>query len=76
MRKLYELIDQVPPLERWLGLLGIPIFFGLMILWLEVVERWQIIGTISIFLMIVNTGMYLTVVIINKILNLFENRGE
>ena len=76
MKKLYDLIDQVPPLERWLGLLGIPIFFGLMILWLEIVERWQLIGTISIFLMIVNTGMYITVVIIEKILNFFENRGE
>ena len=76
MRKLYELIDQVPPVERWVGLLGIPIFFGLSLLWLEIVERWQTIGIVSMFLMIVNTGMYITAVIINKILNLFENRGE
>ena len=76
MRKLYELIDQVPPLERWVGLLGIPIFMGLMLLWLEIVERWQIIGIVSMFLMIVNTGIYLTIIIIDKILNIFENRSE
>lgn len=74
MRKLYELIDQVPPTERWLGLLSIPIFFGLMLLWLEIVERWQIIGIICIFLMIVNTGIYLTVVIINKILDFINKK--
>lgn len=72
MRKFYDLIDRIPPEDRWKGLLGIPLTFGLIVLWLEIVERWKVIGYISLYLMLFHTAAYLAIIIIDTICNFFK----